>query len=100
VDIDQQAVETTKLSLLLKVLEGESGETITRQLQLFKERALPDLDYNIQCGNTLIDGEFYQHTQLNFLDENTAYRVNIFDWKSAFSAIMKRGGFDVVIGNP
>jgi len=100
VDIDQQAVETTKLSLLLKVLEGESGETITRQLQLFKERALPDLDYNIQCGNTLIDAEFYQHTQLNFLDENTAYRVNIFDWKSAFSVIMKRGGFDVVIGNP
>ncbi|MDM3849231.1 MAG: Eco57I restriction-modification methylase domain-containing protein [Aphanizomenon gracile PMC627.10] len=100
VDIDQQAVETTKLSLLLKVLEGESGETITRQLQLFKERALPDLDYNIQCGNTLIDGEFYQHTQLDFLDEDTAYRVNIFDWKSAFSAIMKRGGFDVVIGNP
>jgi predicted type IV restriction endonuclease len=28
VDIDPQAVEVTKLSLLLKVLEGESGETI------------------------------------------------------------------------
>jgi type I restriction-modification system DNA methylase subunit len=100
VDIDQQAVETTKLSLLLKVLEGESGETITKQLELLKERALPDLDNNIQCGNSLIDGEFYQNTQLNLLDEDTAYRINIFDWEEAFSTIMKRGGFDVVIGNP
>ena len=100
VDIDQQAVETTKLSLLLKVLEGESGEAITRQLQLFKERALPDLDNNILCGNSLIDGEFYHKSQMNLLDEDTAYRVNIFDWKSAFSAIMKCGGFDVIIGNP
>ena len=100
VDIDQQASETTKLSLLLKVLEGESGEAITRQLQLFKERALPDLDNNILCGNSLIDAEFYHKSQMNLLDEDTAYRVNIFDWKSAFSAIMKRGGFDVIIGNP
>ncbi|MEH2323711.1 MAG: N-6 DNA methylase [Nostoc sp.] len=100
VDIDQQAVETSKLSLLLKVLQGESGETITKQLTLFKERALPDLDNNIQCGNSLIDGEFYQNNKLNLLDEDTAYRVNIFDWKSAFSNIMKQGGFDVVIGNP
>ena len=43
VDIDPQAVEVTKLSLLLKVLEGESGETITNQLRIFHERALPDL---------------------------------------------------------
>jgi type I restriction-modification system DNA methylase subunit len=100
VDIDQQAVETSKLSLLLKVLEGESGETITKQLTLFKERALPDLDNNIQCGNSLIDGGFYKSNQLSLLDEETAYRVNIFDWKSAFSGIMNQGGFDVVIGNP
>lgn len=40
VDIDLQAVEVTKLSLLLKVLEGESEQTIVRQLKLFHERAL------------------------------------------------------------
>jgi type I restriction-modification system DNA methylase subunit len=43
VDIDPQAVEVTKLSLLLKVLEGESDETLRRQLSFVKERALPDL---------------------------------------------------------
>ncbi|HLP89942.1 MAG TPA: N-6 DNA methylase [Nostocaceae cyanobacterium] len=100
VDIDQQAVETTKLSLLLKVLEGESGETITRQLELFKERALPDLDSNVLCGNSLIDGKFYDNIQMNLLDEDTAYRVNVFDWESGFNQIMKHGGFDVIIGNP
>lgn len=40
VDIDHQAVEVTKLSLLLKVLEGENAETVGRQLQLFQELAL------------------------------------------------------------
>ena len=100
IDIDQQAVETTKLSLLLKVLEGESGETITKQLEFLKERALPDLDYNIQCGNSLIDGKFYHNNQLNLLDEEIAYGVNVFDWETGFAVIMKRGGFDVVIGNP
>ena len=35
VDIDPQAVEVTKLSLLLRVLEGESGETIANQLRIF-----------------------------------------------------------------
>lgn len=100
VDIDQQAVETTKLSLLLKVLEGESGETITRQLELLKERALPDLDRNILCGNSLISGQFYNNIQMNLLDEDTTYRVNVFDWEASFPQIMKRGGFDIIIGNP
>ena len=43
VDIDPQAVEVTKLSLLLKVLEGENEQTLGKQLSLFQERALPDL---------------------------------------------------------
>ena len=38
VDIDPQAVEVTKLALLLKVLEGESGETVGKNLLLFHER--------------------------------------------------------------
>ena len=49
VDIDPQAVEVTKLSLLLKVLEGENDQTLSNQLRLFRERALPDLGNNIKC---------------------------------------------------
>jgi len=100
VDIDPQAVEVTKLSLLLKVLEGESSETIGRTLELFHERALPDLGNNIKCGNSLIEPDFYDNRQMGLFDEQERYRINAFDWHAEFSSIMKSGGFDVVIGNP
>jgi hypothetical protein len=94
VDIDTQAVEVTKLSLLLKVLEGES------QLKLFHERALPDLGNNIKCGNSLIGPDFYDNQQMFLMDEEDRYRVNVFDWKNGFPEAMKEGGFHAVIGNP
>jgi type I restriction-modification system DNA methylase subunit len=100
VDIDPQAVEVTKLSLLLKVLEGENQDSLERQIKLFKERALPDLGSNIKCGNSLIGPEFSQGKQMNLLDSDEAYRINAFDWEKEFPEIMKRGGFDAVIGNP
>ena len=56
VDIDHQAVEVTKLSLLLKVLEGEDEQSIGKQMLLFQERVLPDLSNNIKSGNSLIGG--------------------------------------------
>ena len=59
VDIDPQAVEVSKLSLLLKVLEGESAETIGEPLRLFHERALPNLSDNIKCGNSLIGPDYF-----------------------------------------
>ena len=97
VDIDPQAVEVTKLSLLLKVLEEESG-----QLSLGFERALPDLGRNIQCGNSLIGPDYYDAQQLSmdFMDEEERQRVNAFDWRSAFPQVFAKGGFDAVIGNP
>ncbi|MDM8558199.1 TaqI-like C-terminal specificity domain-containing protein, partial [Candidatus Parabeggiatoa sp. HSG14] len=98
VDIDFQAVEVTKLSLLLKVLEDE--QSVISQLSLLKERVLPDIDSNIKCGNSLIGDEFYQEKQLELIDEETQYRVNAFDWKNEFAEAMQAGGFDAVIGNP
>jgi len=105
VDIDPQAVEVTKLSLLLKVLEEESAETINRQLKLLHERALPDLAGNIKCGNSLIGPDFYEGRQLDLLDEEERLRINVFDWEAEFPEIMhpssgSGGGFDAVIGNP
>ena len=100
VDIDPQAVEVTKLSLLLKVLESESGETLATQLKLFHERALPDLASNIKCGNSLIGPDFYENQQGTLFDEEERLRINAFHWKAEFPGIMRRGGFDAVIGNP
>ncbi len=119
VDIDPQAVEVTKLSLLLKVLEGESDQTLAHQLTFWQERALPDLGQNIKCGNSLIGSDFYQGKQATFLDAEEQYRINAFDWEREFPEVFgmktlgvcdeyiaetpgvsKAGGFDVVIGNP
>lgn len=100
VDIDPQAVEVTKLALLLKVLEGESGEAIGKNLSLFHERALPDLGNNIKCGNSLVDSDFYDQGELPDLNDDDHFRINAFDWKDEFSSIFQAGGFDAVIGNP
>jgi type I restriction-modification system DNA methylase subunit len=129
VDIDSQAVEVTKLSLLLKVLENESREGMEQQLKMFKERALPNIDGNIKCGNSLIGPDFYEG-QLSLRDtvgatgrspkekpvgtrqavsgNDDGAKINPFDWEREFPEIMKRGGhstgsgqgFDAVIGNP
>lgn len=100
VDIDSQAVEVTKLSLLLKVLEGETNTTLNQQLRLFHERALPDLGNNIKCGNSLIGPDYYDGKQVDLLDTEEMQRVNAFDWEKEFPKVFKAGGFDAVIGNP
>ncbi|MCM1987487.1 Eco57I restriction-modification methylase domain-containing protein [Methanococcoides seepicolus] len=100
VDIDEQAVEVTKLSLLLKVLEGEKGERISKQLTITQERVLPSLHHNIKCGNSLIGPEIYSSVQVTLNGDEDFYRINAFDWKSEFSVIFESGGFDAVIGNP
>lgn len=101
VDIDNQAVEVTKLSLLLKVLEGASKDIFEQQQKLWIERALPDLDNNIKCGNSLIGSDFYDSEQTTlYYDTEERYKINAFDWHTEFKEIMNSGGFDNVIGNP
>jgi len=98
VDIDPQAVEVSKLSLLLKVLEGENAETLGDNMRLFHERALPNLSDNIKCGNSLIGPGYFTGKLL--VDADEMKRVNPFDWNQAFPDAMKAGGFDCVVGNP
>ncbi len=100
VDIDTQAVEVTKLSLLLKVLEDESAELLDNTLKLYQERALPDLESNIKCGNSLIGPDFYADKAPGDFDLDARLKINAFDWHKEFAAIMGGGGFDAVIGNP
>jgi hypothetical protein len=98
VDIDPQAVEVTKLSLLLKVLEGESDQSISLSQLNFGDRALPNLAENIKCGNSLIEPDYF--TGKLIYDQDEMRRINAFDWKQGFPEAMKAGGFDCIIGNP
>lgn len=115
VDIDQQAVEVTVMSLYLKMLEGELPPNW--QKDWLENELLPSLDNNIQCGNSLIDEADYD----NYLafekkalfgeDADTKFRINRFDWKGrarGFGRLLdtqsqkerNRAGFDCIIGNP
>ena len=98
VDIDTQAVEVTKLNLLLKALEGETQASISKQMTIFHERVLPNLDSNIKCGNSLIGNDFYDE-HLDLFPEQMK-KINAFDWDVGFPEVFKQGGFDSVIGNP
>ena len=73
VDLNEESVEITKLSLWLKTAQ--------------KGKKLTSLDGNIKCGNSLID------------DSNVADN-KAFNWQEQFADIFKNGGFDVVVGNP
>jgi chaperonin cofactor prefoldin len=73
VDLNEESVEITKLSLWLKTADSRN--------------ALPYLDNNIKCGNSLIDNP-----------EVTGDKA--FKWQEEFPEILTGGGFDVVIGNP
>ncbi len=73
VDLNEESVEITKLSLWLKSAQ--------------KGKKLVTLDGNIKCGNSLID------------DPSVAWD-KAFDWNKEFVDIMTSGGFDVIVGNP
>lgn len=95
VDLDANAVEVTKLSLLLKCMEGETEASIKQQLGMFHDRVLPTLDENIKCGNSLIDTDGF-----DLFPDDEVRRVRPFNWPKAFPPVFKNGGFDAVIGNP
>ncbi len=73
VDLNEESVEIAKLSLWLRTAQ--------------KGRKLNTLSNNIKCGNSLID-------------DVEVTREKAFNWQSEFPEIFKKGGFDVVIGNP
>jgi hypothetical protein len=78
--------------------------SIDQQVKLGLEGVLPNLEGNIKCGNSLIGPDFYDTPQQTTLfDEAEMRQINVFDWNDdvkGFGKIMKRGGFDCVIGNP
>lgn len=78
VDINEESVEITKLSLFLKLA------TSTGFKEGFK---LPNLDKNIKCGNSLVD------------DESIAGN-KAFNWHQEFKEVFDNNAFDIILGNP
>ncbi|OPX41892.1 type IIS restriction enzyme Eco57I [Ruminiclostridium hungatei] len=100
VDIDTQAVEVAKFSLLVKIIENESEEEIDAYLINKNIRALPHLDQNIRCGNSLVDSTYFEYNEDAILSHKQVVEINPFDWKSEFMEIYENGGFDAIVTNP
>ena len=72
IDINEESVEITKLSLWLKTAN--------------KHDPLTSLDKNIICGNSIVESKLYDKKG--------------FKWHDSFKDIIDKGGFDIIIGNP
>jgi type I restriction-modification system DNA methylase subunit len=96
VDIDLQAVEVAQLSLYLKLLEDETIASAHQQLAM-REALLPSLSKNIVCGNSLIGWDITEGKLFDTADERG---LNPMNFEDAFPEVMKRGGFDAIVGNP
>ena len=121
VDIDAGAIETCKLRFWLSLIVDEDDFS--------NIRPLPNLDYKIVCGNSLIginvdlfnnddlillskyEKEFFNETNpinklglkklINDLINRITDGKSVFDFKIYFQEVfLNKGGFDVVIGNP
>ena len=102
VDLDENAVEVSKLSVLLKCMEGETASSVKQQITMHHTRVLPDLDKNIVKGNSLIGYDFTDGELELDKEEKEEIRRHIkpFDWKVTFPHVFRQGKFDAVIGNP
>ncbi|MGC2237406.1 MAG: TaqI-like C-terminal specificity domain-containing protein [Pyrinomonadaceae bacterium] len=99
-DIDRQAFEVTQLSLFLKLLEEETQGTKQQYLTGVRETMLPTLSNNIQCGNALVDWDVTGGDLFEQLDYEKERRLNPMSFKQKFPEVMKKGGFDAIVGNP
>lgn len=88
VDIDVHAVEVTKFSLLLKLIEDETEPSVKSDKPI-----LPDLDANIKHGNSLITSEDLNNRKV---ETEQLLRIVPFDWNT----INDGNKFDVILGNP
>ena len=99
VDIDANAVEVARFSLLLKLIEDESAEGLREYVTRSGTPALPDLDRTLCAGNSLVSQVEWTAAR-GVLSARLLERVNPFSWAAEFPAEHARGDFDVIVGNP
>ena len=99
VDVDPNAADVAQFSLLLKLIEGETKESLSEYVDSYREPALPPLCRIVCSGNSLVSYTDWK-AAMGCMPPSLASKVNPLDWASEFSDEVKRGGFDVIVGNP
>lgn len=93
IDCDEAAIEVTKMSLALKIVDG-NNLLAWNGIGVFGEKILRDIDGNIKLGNTLVSTD-------NRIPAKHIAEIKPFDIRSTFADVFsKNKGFSYVIGNP
>lgn len=99
VDIDANAVEVARFSLLLKLIEDESEADLRDYVNRTGTPALPDLSGTLRAGNSLVSQAEWTAAR-GSMPARILEQVNPFSWADEFPTEHARGGFDVIVGNP
>jgi type I restriction-modification system DNA methylase subunit len=99
VDIDTDAVEVARFSLLLKLIEDETAGGLKAYVRTNKKSVLPSLDETIRCGNSLVSRDELLSDDKS-ASADLVEKITPVSWSAEFSAEMKRGGFNIIVGNP
>lgn len=99
VDINQECVEVTKLSLSLKIIDDFEPIDFN-DAGLYGPQILHGVGENVRCGNSLVEQDILERVpeMAENMEEMTA--TNVFNYRTAFPEVFAEGGFDHVIGNP
>ena len=97
VDIDPNAVEVARFSLLLKLIEDESEPALREYVGRTHTRALPSLDSIIRVGNSLVRRTEWTAIA-GAMSPPLALQINPFNWEDEFAG--DHGRFDVIVANP
>lgn len=99
VDIDSTAVEVARFSLLLKLIDSETGAALRAYVNEKHEPALPDLSSALKSGNSLVSPAEWR-TAIRTITPELAEKIKPFEWSTEFPAEMRAGGFTAIVGNP
>lgn len=93
IDCDEAAVEVTKMSLALKIVDG-NNPVAWSGIGAFGDRILREIDQNIKLGNSLVDVDA-TFTPSQVID------IKPFNIRENFRTVFEsNGGFSYIIGNP
>ncbi len=93
IDSDEAAIEVTKMSLALKIVDG-NDPLAWEGIGAFGDKVLKEIADNIKLGNTLVSVD-------RAFSPDQILSIKPFDPVAAFSTLFENdGGFSYVIGNP
>ncbi|MEY2565018.1 MAG: hypothetical protein QOH88_3211 [Verrucomicrobiota bacterium] len=99
VDIDPNAVEVSRFSLLLKLIEDETADRLRDYVARHHSAALPSLDGAVRAGNSLVSAAEWTALR-DVMPAELIAKINPFDWAAEFPAETAGGGFNVIVANP